>query len=764
MVITGGVRGGLAAMLVAGLAGVSHGSMAFAQDAPAKAAEPEKKESQYSSLVDDIVVQGYRVDATTSATGLVTAIVDTPMSITALTDEFLRDTASSNLMDAIGAISGVTGQSNSGETGTNFSVRGFAVAPQVNGFSTLSVAAGLGSSVAVERIEVLKGPSAVFNGNVPPGGTINIIYRDASFKPETFVELTGGSWNYFSGQLFTTGPVPGTDNKLAYLADVYLKNSDGWVNWTGHDEKTFVGGLRFQPVDSLRIDIGARHANHDMQISTLPVSHEGFIGSGNPWYVPLDTWVLQNFGPLEPPQTITVPEQMPDGWRDNVLGPQNYNKADVTIYSAGIHYSPNEHIELRDTFMHQKYTWRSLAILQSGAKVIAADGRSSILSGLLAGDIAGSGWENKLEAALHFDTGGIQHQMLVGFQLARSQTDHVKLWLGGPAMDAQGLPWDYFTDGPRMLGDEFAALLAANPTPLIEQHNSGKIRTHAFYVAEQASMMDGRLRLVVGGRYTKTESDGLGVHDLTPQVAVLVKPFSPTSDFAETSFFFNYSESFTPSGLVEPTTGQVVPPAEGKGKELGVKTSWFGGELASTISYFRNELTNIATPDYSHQGETGMAIYHLGGVGRVEGAEAEVVWTPDPAMQFSVNYAYLPTAKYISYPNVPQQEGLRFPSTPKHAFNLTGRYVFTKGALKGGYLGGWLHSQSETRGVMNADWQYDVHIPAQTDVDVFLGYAFNKFDLRVNVKNLFNRGGYLPNNAFQPQPPRSAMVTLRFTP
>lgn len=752
----------LAVFVALGIAGVSHSSLAWAQQQAPASRVDEADDAQKQSLTQDIVVKGYRVDSTTSATGIVTSVLDTPMSVSAITDEFIRDTGASRLIDTIGSLSGVTGQSNSGETGVNFSARGFAVTPQIDGFNTLSVAGGLGSSVAVERIEVLKGPSAVFNGNVPPGGTINIIYKRPSYKPEAFVEATGGSWSYFSGQIFATGPL--ISDKVAYLVDAYYKDADGWVNYTGHKEKTFVGGLRIDPTDTLRIDLGYRRAEHNLRISTLPVSHEGYIGSNSPYGDTLDAWVARNFGPLEPPQTITVPQYLPAGRRDNPLGPQNYNLANLNLYSGGIHWSPNEHIEFRDTFMYQKYTWDLLVILQSGAKVIGADGRSGILSGLLAANIAGSGWENKLEAAAHFNTGGIEHETLIGYQLARSQNDHLGLWIGAPGTNAAGQPWDYFKDGPRLLGNEFAALRTIFPKPMVEQFDTAKVRTHSFYIAEQASALDGRIRAVVGGRYTKTETDGLGVSDFTPQLALLFKPFNPDSPFGATSIFFNYSESFTPSGLVQPNTAQVVPPQRGIGKEIGIKTSWFGGKLASTISYFNDRLTNIATPDYSQQGNGGLVIYHLGGAGRSEGAEAEVVWTPSSALQISANYTYLPVARYTSYPNVPQQQGLRFPSTPKHAFNLMARYVFTRGGLAGAYLGGWLHSQSSTRGVLASDWQYNVVIPTQTDVEAFVGKTFGQLDLRLNVKNLLNRAGYLPNNAFQPQPPRSAMVTLRFTP
>lgn len=759
----------MSAVLLAGTAGVVLAPPATAQTAPQNQTQAPRKPAEQpaqerevgeGSLVQEILVTGYRVDASTSATGIVTAIVDTPMSISAVTEKFLKDTGSTDLMDAIGSLTGVTGQGNSGEVAVNFGVRGFAVAPQVNGFSTLSIAGGLGSSSGVERIEVLKGPSAVFNGNVPPGGTINIIYKRPSFTPETYVEAIGGSWDYASAELSSRGSVAGS-TKLAYLVDGYYRNNDGWVNYTGLEEKAGTVALRYQPVESLTLDVAFRRTNREVRASTLPVSHEGYIGSGAPYTFPLDAWVAANYGPLEPPQTITVPQYMPDGRRDNVLGPQNSSKSNLWLYEAGAHYKLNEHVEIRDSFMYQRFTWDILAIVQSGAKVIGADGRSSIYSSLLSGSTAGRGWENKLEAAFHFDTGPVSHDLLLGSQLARSHSERYRVYVGPPAFNAQGLPWDYHTDGPRMLADELSALRAAGAPPLIDAGRTGNVKTHAFYIAEQASIWDGRVRLVLGGRYTKTETDGLGVSDFTPQAAILFKPFPESSPLADTSLFFNYSESFTPVGLVDPNTTQIVPPSKGTGKELGIKTAWFGGKLTGTLSVFRDELRDIPTPDYSQQGQIGVPLYHLGGVGRVQGGEAEAVWTPDRSFQIAANYTYLPTAKYVEYPNVPQQVGLRFPSTPRHAANLSVRYGFTHGPLEGGYLGGWLHTQSATRGVLAGDWQYGIRIPAQTDLDLFFGYAFKRLDVRVNVKNALNRDGYVPNNAFLPQPPRSFMVTAR---
>lgn len=728
----------------------------------ASAASAQSIEQNANAMaLEEVIVKGYRIDASTSATGIVTDLLDTPISITAVTGEFLQDTASNQLMDAIGAMTGVTGQSNSGETGTNFSVRGFAVRPQVDGFNSLSIASGVGSSAAVERIEVVKGPSAVFNGNVPPGGSINVVYRKPSFTSSHSIELGVGSWDYKSGEAFSTGAL--VEDKLAYLVDVSWLDADGWVNWTNREEKSAIVGLTYTPTDNIDVTLNYRRFENDIQASTVPAVHEGYLGSGSPWFVPLDAWVAENYGPDEPVMTIGVPYLLPGGRRYNTAGPQNTNGLDAEMASLQLNVRVNDHIEIREGFMYQESAWRPLGLIQSGQKILGADGRSSILSSFLTGESTMSGWENKLEAALNFDTGPISHQMLIGYNDQYRQDDEFKVWIGPPAL-VNNEPWDYNVDGPRMLRDEFNARLAVNPNPDIFMEDYNHTRTHAYYVAEQMSMLDDRLRALLGGRYTETTLSGARVTKTTPQVGFVVKPFSSESRFADTSIFVNYSESFTPSGLLQPGTTQVVPPQEGVGKEIGIKTAWFGGEVQSTISLFRDDLENIATPDYSTQGQQGAIVsYHLGGMGRSEGGEAEVIWTPNAALQVSANYTYMPTAEYLRYPGVPAQVGLRFGSTPEQAWNLSARYELQGGPLTGLYMGGWVHGQSETRGTLGGDWKYAIEIPDLVQADVFLGYTFKRLESRLNIKNIGDRGGYVMNNIFQANSPRSVYLSLKYS-
>ncbi|MBS0420108.1 MAG: TonB-dependent receptor plug domain-containing protein [Proteobacteria bacterium] len=768
-------RGLLAALILPAYSWAGDPAEADAQATPPAANSQSgdrasaSEESNRPSLLETVQVIGYRTSAATSATGVVTEIINTPISISAINSQFLEDTGSSQIMEVIGSLTGVTGQSNSGETMTNFAVRGFQITPQVDGFDSLSYVGGLGSTVGVDRIEVIKGPSAVFNGNVPPGGEINIIYKKPSFNSSTYAQGEVGSWSYRSGELFSTGPI--VADKLAYLVDLYAKNADGWVDWTGQKERTAILGLTYRPIDGLSINANYRYSDHKDQFSTLPVSYPGFIGSGAPPSADLTTWVAQNIGPNVPPQQITVQQYLPGGSRYNVLGPQNFNNERSKFWSTETSYTVNDHVQIRDNFAHVDYNWNFLTMFLSGALVIGPDGRvstSPFSSGVERAIQEGSGWENKLETALYFDTGPISHSMLVGYQVSYSRLDLFQGWLGPSPVGAGGQPWSFFTDGPIKLQDEFNAVLQFFPTPnVLNMKDTGHQNTRAYYVAEQMSMFDDRLHALLGVRYTKTENEILPGRQFassatTPQIGILGKPFSPDSFWANTAFFANYSKSFTPNGFVQPGTEQALPPQKGTGKEIGVKTAWLNGAVTSTVSFFRDDLSNIATADYSHA-DGSIISYNLGGVGRAQGWEAEVTWLPTANLQLSANFTDLPVAKYLDFPGTPQEIGRRFGSTPRQAGNLTAKYTFAGGLLDGVYLGGWIHAQSETRGVLGGDWHYDVRIPGLTQASAFVGYATGHFDVHANIDNLTNRSGFVMNNAFLPQSPRSYLLTVKYS-
>src|SRR3569833_2574076 len=97
--------------------------------------DPEKagQEPQKPSMLAEVTVVGYRTRAATSATGVVMDIIDTPMSISAINTQFLSDTNSSQIMDAIGSLTGGAGRAGGGGTPARAAGRGGPGAPRGDG-------------------------------------------------------------------------------------------------------------------------------------------------------------------------------------------------------------------------------------------------------------------------------------------------------------------------------------------------------------------------------------------------------------------------------------------------------------------------------------------------------------------------------------------------------------------------------------------------------------------------------------------------------
>jgi iron complex outermembrane receptor protein len=63
----------------------------------------------------------------------------------------------------------------------------------------------------MERMEVLRGPSSVLYGQIPPGGLLSYTSRRPSPVPSGKVNLQAGSYDRKQAAFDVTGPIPGTD-------------------------------------------------------------------------------------------------------------------------------------------------------------------------------------------------------------------------------------------------------------------------------------------------------------------------------------------------------------------------------------------------------------------------------------------------------------------------------------------------------------------------------------------------------------------------
>lgn len=130
---------------------------------------------------------GYLRTNTTTATRIGVAIQTVPLSVSVISEDFIKDANLSDIQDVLryqassagdtrmGVLQPATGFTPSG----NMSLRGFPINSRLrNGLLRYNNY----SLDNVDRVEIIKGPAAVFFGQAFPGGVINYVTKQPEFR------------------------------------------------------------------------------------------------------------------------------------------------------------------------------------------------------------------------------------------------------------------------------------------------------------------------------------------------------------------------------------------------------------------------------------------------------------------------------------------------------------------------------------------------------------------------------------------------------
>ncbi|HEU5078735.1 MAG TPA: TonB-dependent receptor [Opitutaceae bacterium] len=145
---------------------------------------------------------GYIASESVTGSRVATPIKDLPFAVNVVTSEFLDDFAFFDIEENLGYTSSVNAVDNAG----NNTIRGYTSQYMLrDGFFRI----GMNDKTNIDRIEVIKGPSAAIYGQAQPGGMINVITK----HPKQVKEIEGtagvsvGSYDTIRGQFNLTGPV-----------------------------------------------------------------------------------------------------------------------------------------------------------------------------------------------------------------------------------------------------------------------------------------------------------------------------------------------------------------------------------------------------------------------------------------------------------------------------------------------------------------------------------------------------------------------------
>jgi iron complex outermembrane receptor protein len=678
---------------------------ALAQTAPASTTTPPADEA--IKLATFTVVgeeDGYYAPAAVSGTRTKTELINLPMNLNVLTEQFIKDIAATDLVDIVTYTAGLaastatSGDTFGGDT-TGFSLRGFGThVPYRNGFRRIRIV----DPTNIARVEVIKGPSSVLYGTAFAGGSVNYITkRPVQNRRIMDLTLRAGSNDMYRAELDVNVPAkqkvgPGT---LGVRFIGAIEDSDSFVDRM-HTDLTVLN-----PVATYWF----RNDSYvTVEYERTKKGINGFRGA-----LP--------YHPFFDIQTAGLP--IDERWNTHAAG--DYMDHDMAVFTAEVVHRFNPNFTLRGNYTRS--TWEELTRrngdatgLQNVNGYIAAPWLQPLRMGnrqMTA--YAGRGsWDEYYQAEVvnTFGIRGVDSQTLFGAQRSietfRSQFSTMSpgTTFGGRAPVA----WQLMNPSTWTVTEEVEANVPGfNANSL---GTMGRSRFDTVYATNQLSFFKGRVRTLLGYRFDKFKSDGHGAsvntagqpitpvwnqqslpHYETPQYGILFKPLENVSVFAQ------YSESvvnlFLTQQRREDGTRFMPTPGRGEGYDIGVKTDMLGRKISVTASMFRIDNANIirilaARSDPEAPG-TLFSPADQGGVQRSEGFDIDVRLRPIKGNEIILGFANIDAyvleateTLRIDGQVLPTRKGHQLANAPKRTLSGWMRQDFgTLGPIKNVWAG-----------------------------------------------------------------------------
>ncbi len=683
--------------------------------AQAAHAQTPQNDGEASWTTSTIVVtgnrEGYAAPTSSSATRTDTPLIEVPQSVQVVTRSLLQEQDRRTLGEALVNVSGVTPTRSEENLFIPPILRGFPGEVYLDGlpiFAGNQQAYDPSSLIGVERIEVLKGPSATLYGGglgTPLGGIINVVTERPSDETGGFVAMRAGSFSTWN---------PYGDINLALSSGISARVAGEYQSNKSWIDK--VGGERWsiQPSVSFQID-----ADTDLLLQGQFNRRRQLEYSGLPADAALAGILDRNAFPGSP---IGQPRTR----NDNDMGTATLRHAfsdRVKLTVTGRYYDNN--VDESGSFVYPGLAGTGTVAPDYDVFPITMVNRTK---------------EATIDAnlAVKADMLGGEHILLVG-----ANYDWTSFY------SAMGL---FVSDSPSGTIDlsNPAYDLRYTPQTPVNSYTDDRFETFAFYVQDQATY--GRLHLTGGLRVTSLkfiENSNIGVANDKTYAHVSPRIGATFDVVPGIALFAGYATAFrAPFGFIGMQAGK---PETSSNIEGGVKLALPKAGLSGTIAAFRQTHDNVVTADRDNVG-----FYIQSGRQRASGVEADLVWEPTPAFSLLANYAYTDTRDDGVAP------GDSLARVPKSSGRVAARYRILDGPAKGLSFGAGITAFTARELTL----PNSIAVPGYAVVDAQASYDVGRFFIAVSVVNLGGRKAWDPHSylgypVVSPNQPRSAFVTVK---
>ncbi|MEZ9468967.1 TonB-dependent siderophore receptor [Vibrio lentus] len=649
------------------------------------------------SNIETVTIMGkaYRNTATKSAL----EPEETPQGITVIDEEQLEQRGVQSLNQALRYAPGVVTENRGGSVAMfdSYSIRGFNT-NNVNYYDGLSLQFLNGwnlqpqiDPIAMQQVEIFKGPTSVLYGAMPPGGMVNMIAKTPQTEQSTKVGVATGSRNLQEASIDTTGQFG--DSDFSYRLIALARKQDSQVDNAEEERYLIAPSVDWQVSDKTLINFNLYYQNDpSMGINSA---------------MPLD--VLKASDP-----SVS-------------MGDKNWSKFEREVLMVG--YKINHDFNDNWTFLqNSRYTDASL--YQENTYHLSYDPitPNQLSRALYSTDESFKGFviDNQLSGVIK--AGSIEHNVLVGVDYQNMDGD-----VNYSSYSANGSGFNSFDP----LNPNNDLLDRSDVTKTGEYLDDTTSSQLGVYLQDQVRL--DALVLIAGARFDhyKSESDYYAHESdhkqFTYRLGGLYELDNGLSPFA------SYATSFEPAPGVD-KSGNEFDPEMAQQAEIGVKYLSDDMSKEATVSLFHITKQDMLMTDPSNV--YGPRIQ----VGEVvsQGAEVSGRWFATENFDIAAAYTYVDME--ITEDTSNGLEGTTPIYVPEHTANLWANYNVFTGMLAGSrlsagarYVGEMQMDASNTQG----------KVPSYTVVDLSVGYdlgaaseTLSGATANLAVNNIFNEEYY----------------------
>jgi len=681
--------------------------------------------------------------------------IENPQVYSSIDKSVLENQILYTVDDALRNVSGVqrmwSATNRSGDGGTFVNMRGFVAENSLRNGLYAPVSMSM-DAINIEKVEVLKGPSAtLFGSNTSYGGLINRVTKRPYENFGGQITLAGGSFNFYRAQADVNIPLS-QDKKWLFRLNTAYSNSGTFRNKKAKNSYyAIVPSLTYRPFDNLEINVEYEAFETNSEAESMFFFYFGsdVLGIDNANQLESLGWDYKESYYGKGLKTV--------GRARNLVGEINYrineNIRSTTQINTSYSYSDgfNPYFYLAPKYMSTG-DMNDTEIGVMRADQSTQDSKRNI-------------FQIQQNFNLDFNFGEMRNRTVAGFDYVRVKDDQF--------FKFTNYDWVSFTQGDYTdfnagsLGAVYAELeqdpetfALYNTYPII-----GVKHSYSGYISNVFTPVRG-LNILAAIRYENKKQDkgqvGQAVTDSysqdywSPKFGLVYEIFPD-----KFSVFGNYQNSFKSNGyFISDVNGTVslADPEIGNQIEGGIKASLINKRLNLSLSYYniKVEQTLMNTGEFT---TSGMSVQNQAGELESKGVEFELSAYLIKGFSLLAGVSYNDMKYIIADADVVN----RRPSTASSPWlvNFDASYQFLDGSLKGlGFgIGGNYASDNK---IVNSVSMGTFILPEYFVLNAHAFYDAPKYRVSLKVDNLTNEkywNGYTTANA---QIPLNVVGSLAF--